>query len=631
MGAKIFHQLMTPDQARKVLSYKVSKLIKTKLREIQKVSGMIPVEDVYSTEDIPPFDRAEVDGYAINHESITGAEEDTPRELRLIGEVEVGKAPEIEIGKGTTAYISTGSIIPRGADSVVMVEYTTRTKSRVKVFRSISAGENIAHAGSDFFVGEPLIRKGKTVTPEGIALLASSGIGKIRVLEKLRVGIISTGNELLMPGDEIRLGSIYDSNSYYFKSALEGTGIIECSILGRLKDDKKSMKAFIEGNMNRYEALISSGSTSAGFHDLLYQVIEDLGGEMIFHGISIKPGKPTFLASFGESLFVGMPGFPLSAGSVLRYIVIPAILNAYGLVEEVETFASLPFRINSEKGKDLVLPAIIGRSGRAYPIFGDSGSISRLAYADGFLVIKNKKNYYERDEKVPFFPLMNRKRDLLFIGSNDPLIERIIFEASESPVVINAGSWGGVEAIKLGEADVSGVHLLREGEYNSFLIREDDKSDYLIVRGFSRTQGFVSKLDVSRFSEIVGKNLIFINRNKGSGTRDLIDEAIEKELGQNFKKDKIRGYFWEAKSHAAVAKAVQQGRGDVGISIEFYAKILHLKFHKIRDENYDILIQREFYNSNVGKRFLSRLRASSKYARDFPGYKFPENIGEFIS
>jgi molybdate-binding protein len=337
------------------------------------------------------------------------------------------------------------------------------------------------------------------------------------------------------------------------------------------------------------------------------------------------------LASFGESLFVGMPGFPLSAGSVLRYIVIPAILNAYGLVEEVETFASLPFRINSEKGKDLVLPAIIGRSGRAYPIFGDSGSISRLAYADGFLVIKNKKNYYERDEKVPFFPLMNRKRDLLFIGSNDPLIERIIFEASESPVVINAGSWGGVEAIKLGEADVSGVHLLREGEYNSFLIREDDKSDYLIVRGFSRTQGFVSKLDVSRFSEIVGKNLIFINRNKGSGTRDLIDEAIEKELGQNFKKDKIRGYFWEAKSHAAVAKAVQQGRGDVGISIEFYAKILHLKFHKIRDENYDILIQREFYNSNVGKRFLSRLRASSKYARDFPGYKFPENIGEFIS
>jgi molybdenum cofactor synthesis domain-containing protein len=630
-SAKVFHVLVTPEEARKILAKEIDKIVSSEDRSISSAAGFVASEDVYSTEDVPPFDRSEVDGYAVNHESVAGCEEDSPIELKLVGEIEIGKIPEMEVRKGEAVYLSTGSMIPRGADSVVMVEYTSRRGDRVEVFRPSFPGENIAHTGSDFFVGETLVRRGNIITPEIIAVLASSGIGKIKVMRKMKVGIVSTGNELTDPGTPLRLGRIFDSNAYYFKSVLESTGTAECTLLGTLRDEKMEIENFIESNVGKFEIIISSGSTSAGFHDLLYRVIGELGGKMLFHGLSMKPGKPTFLASFGRTLFVGMPGFPLSAASVLKYVILPPLESAYNFPEEERRMVALPFRLNSEKGKDTVLPAIIGRSGRAYPIFGESGSISRLLYADGFVVLSSRKNFYERDETVPFFPLRSRSRDILFIGSNDPLIERVLFDATPRPTIISTGSWGGVDAIRLGEADAGGIHLLKDGNYNTFLVEEEKERKWVLIRGYSRIQGMISADGTSSFSEIIKRNLIFVNRNKGSGTRDLIDSEMERELGTGFQKETIRGYFWEAKSHAAVAKAVKQGRADVGISIEYYARLLNLKFQRIREENYDIMMQKGFYDSKMGRRFIAKLKRSSRYSTSFPGYVFPENIGEVLS
>ncbi len=630
MPAKIFHRLVSPEEAIAILSSKFSSLVEVGRRRIQDALGFVSGEDVYSAEDIPPFDRSEVDGYALSHRSVVGAEEDSPKTLKVVGEVDIGVSPKIEVRGGEAAYISTGAMIPRGADAVVMVEQTARRGEKLSVFRSVAAGENIAHAGSDFFFGEVIVRKGMRITPEIVGLLASSGTDSIKVEKKLDIGIISTGNELVKPGGKLETGQIFDSNSYYFKAALEQTGLARCSVIGVVNDDPSLLEMYVKENLGKFDVLISSGSTSAGYHDLLYRSVENLGGKMEFHGISMKPGKPTFLACFGRKVFIGMPGFPLSAGSVLRYVVIPSLRAAFGENQGGPSEVKLPFRINSEKGKDIVLPAIISRSGRSYPIFGESGSISRLAYADGFIVIKSNRSFYERDEGVPYFPLRQGNRDLLFIGSNDPLIERVVFDSSISPVLINSGSWGGIEAMRLGEADVSGIHILKGDEYNTFLLREEKERNYLIVRGFSRTQGFISRDGVKNFSEVVEGNLIFVNRNRGSGTRDLIESQIERELGKKFKKETIRGYFWEAKSHGAVAKAILQGRGDAGISIEFYAKKLKLEFHKIRDENYDILIAKDFYKSEGGQRFVEILKRAARYAKEFPGYTFPRNIGEII-
>jgi molybdenum cofactor synthesis domain-containing protein len=627
---KAFHELVTPLKARKILVEEIKKIEHPERKNIQDATFLICSEDVFSKEDVPPFDRSEVDGYAVNHKSVEGAEEDSPVTLDIVGEIEIGKKPGIEVAEGGAAYISTGSIIPRGADAVVMVEYTSRDGDRVNIYRSVSPGENIAHTGSDFFRGEVLARKGSIIRPETIALLASSGIDKVGTMRKLMIGIFSTGNEIIEPGSILGEGMIYDSNSYYFKSALDATGLVSCELLGILRDDEKTMARSIRKWAGIYDILISSGSTSAGFHDMLYRVIENVGGELKFHGIAIKPGKPTFLASLGPSILIGMPGFPLSSASVMKYVVIPSIKEAYGIGEKEEKRIRLAFRINAERGKETVLPAIIGRSGRAYPIFGESGSISRLYYADGLIILSSRRNFYERDQSVRFFRLENKEREMLFIGSNDPLIERILYDSARSPTLINAGSWGGVEAIRIGEADVAGIHLLKDGIYNTFIMDGDLAKHSVLLRGFSRVQGIVSREGVSSFSEIYRKNLLFVNRNKGSGTRDLIDSEIERELGKFFHKEDIRGYLWEAKSHAAVAKSVVQGRADAGVSIQFYSMALGLKFHKIRDEDYDILIRKEVMNSPVGRRFISKLKNSASYASEFPGYIFPDNMGELI-
>ncbi len=627
---KVFHMLKTAEEAKQLLSKGLSSMITDGLRNISDASGYISSEDLYSAKDVPPFDRSEVDGYALNHRSISGADEDNPVELEITREIEIGKRSDVEVKEGEAAYISTGAMIPRGADSVIMVEYTSRSGRKVSIFRSVSPGENVAHAGSDFFVGEYLTRRGNKISPEEVALLASSGISRVKVKNRIRVGIISVGDELTDPGKPLKMGKIFDSNSYYFKSTLDRTGLTQCELLGTLPDDRREMENFVRDKTGRFDLLISSGSTSAGFHDMLYGVIEELGGKMLFHGLSIKPGKPTFAAAFEKCIFLGMPGFPLSAGAVLRYIVVPSLKSTFGQQEDAIKSISLPFRINAERGKSHILPAIIGRSGRAYPIFGESGSISRLAYADGFIILKPSKNYYEKDERVPFFPLERGKREILFIGSNDPLMERILFESVRFPTIINAGSWGGFEAARIGEADVSGVHLLKNGKYNTFLLKEDKGRNLVLVRGFSRTQGLVSRNGIHSFLQVRDLNLIFVNRNKGSGTRDLIEIEMEKEFGPDFERDRIRGYRWEAKSHAAVANAVKQKRADAGVSIQFYAKKLNLKFHKIRDENYDLLLQRSFYESKVGGRLIERLKDSREYSQEFPGYNIPENVGDLI-
>ncbi|MEM4089200.1 MAG: molybdopterin biosynthesis protein [Thermoplasmatales archaeon] len=627
---KVFHQLVEPDVARKMIREEIRRLLKTENRRIDQSFGYISEEDLFARMDVPPFDRSEVDGYAVYHSSVEEAEEDSPIELEVIGEINVGERPLIEIKRGVAAYISTGSMIPRGADSVVMVEDTKRYGNRVKIYRAARPGENIAHSGSDFFTGEVLSSKGARISPEAISLLASSGISNISVKSKLKVGIISTGNEVVEPGLDLAEGSIYDSNSYFFKAALEDTALMNCDFLGIIPDDYEEMRSRISRYISEYDVVISSGSTSAGFHDLLYRIIEDLGGKMKFHGIAMKPGKPTFLASFDKSAFLGMPGFPLSSASVLRYVVIPAIKEAYGLKGGANRRVRLPFRMNTERGKITVMPAIIGRNGNAYPVFGESGSISRLYYADGFIVLSSRKTFYERGDRIEFFDFGKARGEILFIGSNDPLIERVLYGSSKLPKIINSGSWGGVEAMKVGLADVSGVHLVKDGTYNRFLITEGLENNFFLVRGFSRSQGLISLQGIKSFREIVESNLLFVNRNKGSGTRDLIDSEISRELGANFEREKIRGYLWEAKSHAAVALAVAQRRADVGVSIEFYSEKLGLRFKKIREEDYDLLVSRRFMSTTSGKRFMASLKNSRKYEREFAGYSIPENVGEII-
>lgn len=635
MSNRIFHVLVTWNEAKDIIRDEIRKIVvEGEEVDVKDANNRITAEDIISLHDVPPFDRAEVDGYAVYHEDIEGADDDNPIRLNLIGEVRPGQKLEIELRRNSAIRISTGSMMPRGADSVIMVEYTKHDNNHVIVYRGTVPGENIQYAGSDFYIGELLVPKNSLINPEKIALLSAAGIGKIKVYKKLKIGIFSTGDELKRPGEELRDAQIYDANSYYFYSTLNSLPSVEAYYIGIVKDNYDEMKKLLLENLDRFDILISSGSTSSGYYDILYRVVEDLGGNIIFHGIKIKPGKPTFFAKIRNKLLIGMPGFPMSSAIVLKFIVEPAILEAFNTPVKLER-KPLAVRVNMERGRDQLIPAIVTKNGKIYPLYGQPGSISRLSYADGIILLHGNITYYEKDELVEFLPFNAHLRDsIIAIGSVDPLLERAIYSIDTFSKIINKGFGEVIEAVKNEISDISGISLICLDNNNQLLTTLlNDKelmSKAYLIRGYFRTIGFVSKRDViSSFKEIVEKKLLFVNRDKNSAARVLIDYLIDTE--DPHLRSKIRGYSWEVTTYAAVARAIAQDRADVGISLEYYARKLGLNFRPLKDEEYDILINKKFYGSELGKKFIEALKNLGQYVESYPGYKIPNDIGEIIS
>lgn len=632
--AKVFHTLVTWIEARKIIAEEIKKILDIEEIDIKEAYNRIVAEDIKAAYDIPPFDRAEVDGYAVSHKDVEGADDDNPVRLKVIGEVKAGEVPKVELKPNTAISISTGAMLPRASDSVVMVEYTKRDGDYVIVYRGTAPGENIEQSGSDFTLGELLAPKNSLLTPERITVISASGIGKVKVYKKLKIGIFATGDELKSPGETLEGAQIFDANSYYFYSSLSSLPSVETYYLGIVRDNYVEMKNIVLENLDKYDILMSSGSTSAGFYDMLYKVVEDIGGNIIFHGIKIKPGKPTFFAKVkNETLFIGMPGFPMSAATVLKFIVEPAILDAYGIPSIKREKRALAIKLPMERGRDELVPVILTRDGRIYPMRGHSGSISRLAYADGIALLSGNVTYYEQGELVDFMPLRSiNVADIptIAIGSNDPLLERVIYSVDPRAKIINQGSWGAIEALKSDIADLGGVHLFNGNVYNLFLMRDEElKKRAYLIRGFYRNQGYIYRdKPATSFKEIAEQGLIFINRNKGSGTRALVDYLIDLEDPKL--RNSIRGYLWEVNTHAAVARAIHQGRADVGIGLEYYANKLGLNFKFLKEEEYDILISKVFYESEKGKEFIKALKLSANYLNEFPGYRIPSDIGEVL-
>lgn len=625
---KIFHKLVSSDEAKEIISQEISKRIVFEDRKISDSAGYVSAEDVFSKYDIPPFDRSEVDGYAVFHSDVEGSEEDNPHRLKLIGSVAAGDRSAPSLGTGSCVYVATGAIIPRGADAVVMVEDTRASGQTVEVFRSVYPGENISYSGTDISLGDLILKAGTRISPEAIGALAAAGIDRVKVYKKMKIAILSTGNEVIEPGNELKYGEIFDTNSNYFVAKLATTGLIDPEFIGIARDNEDELSKLVNDGLKKYDAIMPPGSTSAGFYDMLYKIVEELGGEILFHGINIKPGKPTFFGLISGHPFFGMPGFPLSSAVVLNYIVIPGFLSAYGIEHDNSIEVKVPFRINAEKLQETIYPAVLTKKGYGFPIMGNSGSISRMLYADGLMVIPGDEKYVSRDEKVKFYKFDVPQAKIICIGSSDPLLDEVILETDKSAKIVNVGAWGGISAIKAGEADVSGIHILKNGVYNISVYDNDLRNVSYLVRGYLRNRGFVSKTGVSSFQEILDKGMVFVNRNKGSGTRDLIEELIGNN--ESIRKN-MKGYLWETNTEAGVARAVEQGRADAGITLEYYAIKLGLKYTHINKENYDILISKEFYDSEYGQAFIKNLKGLKDRIKNYPGYSVPDDIGEIIS
>jgi putative molybdopterin biosynthesis protein len=643
-GRKIFHRLATIEEAREILSKSTSNELRTESVRLDDSGGRVLAESVFSEVDLPPFDRAEMDGFAVVSEDLEGASEQKPVRLKVVGSIGAGEPMHREIRRGEGAEIATGAPMPRGADSVVMVEYTGRAGECVKIFKGTTPGENVASAGSDVQVGEMILREGTVLGTREIGILAAAGKKDVRVVKRPRVGIISTGDELVEVGKKLPFGKIYDVNSSSLRAAVEEAGG-EALYLGRAEDDYESVKKIIAKGIGRCDILIISGGTSAGTGDLVYRVLEEACEPgILVHGLHVKPGKPTIIAADRGKPVFGLPGYPVSALIIFDQIVRPYIeqLGRKPLSTRYTLRGRLTERVNGAKGRRWFLPVHVIRKGdrnNIYPILSSSGAIGTLAKADGYIVVGEDAEFLDSGEEVAvnLFFESGVSADLTVMGSHCPgldlLLELLFRREGVRSKTANIGSLGGLGAVARGEADVAGVHLLDEEslKYNEPYVIKAGLPKGNFVKGYRRLQGIMVKKGnpkrVRNLKDILRGDVIFVNRNRGSGTRVLTDHllrAIAKEGGVDFAEltKGIKGYRWEAKTHSAVAAAVHQGRADAGVGVKSVARAYGLDFIPIGYEEYDFVVNAESREKDVVKVFLRYLRSEDfkRLLGRLPGY-----------
>ncbi len=565
---------------------------------LEQALSRVLAEDVRSDVDVPGFDRSNMDGFAVRAADTFGASEEEPVVLRCNAEtIPTGVAPELEVGPGSATAIATGGMLPRGADAVVPVEHTDpgsddSGRPTVIVRQPRVPGAAVSFAGTDMGSGETVLFAGTKLTSRETGVLAAIGRATMSVYRRPRVAILSTGDEIVQPGEAMRPGLIYDSNGRILADAVTELGG-EPLFLGAFRDNVEALQKALATALERADVVLLSGGTSKGEGDLNALVVERLEPGVIVHGVALKPGKPICLAAHGTRPVVVLPGFPTSAIFTFHEFVAPVIRSMAGLAADrgqVRT-ARLAVTTNSERGRlEYLLVGLVERGDgelAAYPMGKGSGSVTSFSRADGFVRIGRNTEIVEADTPVEV-TLIGREAplaDLVVIGSHCAGLDLIASALSREGFTIkllSVGSLGGLAAARRGECDVAPIHLLDPASdvYNEPFV----EAGMRLLRGYGRMQGVATRPDESRDVEalIRDPSVRMVNRNRGAGTRVLIDEL----LGDR----RPPGFAYEPRSHYAVAAAIAQKRADWGVTIETVARQAGLGFHPLRAERYDFVV-----------------------------------------
>lgn len=586
--------------------------------------------DVIAPTDVPPFDRAGVDGFALRAADTLGAGEAAPRRLRLNPEVLVcGRPPQLAVAPGTATTIATGGVIPRGADAVVMIEWTELVETgegpAIDVNRAVNPGQFVSYAGSDIVRGETVLRRGSTLGSREIGIFAACGFSKIGVVRRPKVAVLSTGNELVAPGEPLRPGGVYDSNGAIIAAAVVEAGG-EPTPFGIVADDERVLTAALRRALDDCDLVVLSGGTSKGAGDLSHRVVARLGAPgIVVHGVALKPGKPLCLAVVDGKPVVVLPGFPTSAIFTFHAFVAPVIRTLAGLPPEAARCveATVPVRIASELGrKEFVLVSLVrGADGLvAFPSPKGSGSVTAFSQSDGFLEIDALATALDAGIRasVTLIGEATRVPDLVIAGSHcvalDAVLDTLAAQGFRARIIA-IGSQGGVTAARRGECDLAPVHLMdpASGIYNVHLT----EAGIGLAPGWRRMQGLLCRTGDARFdgrsagdalaAALADPAVVMVGRNAGSGTRILIDGLL--------KGARPPGYGNQPRSHNAVAAAVAQGRADWGIAIESVARLYGLGFLPLAAEHYDFLVVESRRAGPAVQAFLSALQDLATRAR----------------
>lgn len=600
--------------------------------DVRESLDRITSEAVYARISSPHYNACAVDGIAVLAASTFGATDTTPVEL---------------MKEKDFVRVDTGDPLPERFDAVVMIEDVINADNgNIRLISAVAPWQHVRQIGEDICAGEIILPSNTKIEPAAIGALLAGGVTSLKVWKKPVAGIIPTGDEIVAPGCNPGKGEIIEFNSSIFSAMLKKWNA-EPRIFPITPDRFEIIKEAIKKASDECDLVIVNAGSSAGREDFSSRAISELGTVLV-HGIAIRPGKPTILGFVNNKPVIGVPGYPVSGIMVMESIVkkVVEFLKGAGSDTDIRLEAQLSRKlVSSLKYREFVRVKLGNVGGRliASPLNRGAGVVTSFVKADGILEVPMDSEGYESGSKVEVRLLRSERQinnTLVVIGSHDPLIDIVadIFRRKypdEFLSSVHVGSMGGIMAVKRSEAHLAGIHLLDEstGEYNiSYIKRYLGTDNVAVIKCVRRIQGLMvakgNPKSIRSLEDICRKDVRYVNRQKGAGTRILLDYLLKKH---RINASLINGYEREELTHMSVAALVAAGSADAGMGIFSAAKAYELDFIPISQEEYDFVIPECFLELKVAKHFIEILKCGEfrRVLAKMGGYN-AEHAGEIL-
>ena len=579
---------------------------------LAQAQGRITARPVWALTSSPHYDAAAMDGAAVRAADTSGATETSPVNLTIGGQA---------------VLVDTGDPMPAGYNAVVMIEHLQRVDDNtLQVSAPVPPWQHVRPLGEDLVATELVLPENHQIRPVDLGACAAAGLTQLHVRRRPKVAVLPTGNELVPPGTApLKPGDVVEFNSLMISGMIDSWGG-EGVVLPSAPDEYETIKSAVSSGLSEFDMVIVNAGSSAGTEDYTASVVEDLG-QLLVHGVAVRPGHPVVLGMADGKPIIGLPGYPVSAVLTAELFVKPLVERWLGRPTEARptVTAELTRKVLSPLGEDEYLRVKLGRVGGrmvATPLQRGAGVIMSLVRADGIAQIPRFSEGLDAGSRVEvqlLRPLGEVRNTIVAIGSHDLTLDLIASHLSRrqpGPGLSSShvGSLGGLIALRRREAHMAGCHLLDEatGDYNvSYIQRYLPSVPLVLMNLVGRVQGLIvptgNPKGIRSLEDLGRPDVVFVNRQRGSGTRVLLDYKL---AGMSLDAEGISGYDREEYSHLAVAAAVASGSADTGLGILSAARALDLDFLPLLTERYDLVVPREHFGSELLQPLINLLQDS---------------------